>query len=446
MEHKENKMGVMPINKLLITMSLPVIFSMLIQALYNVVDSIFVARISENALTAVSLAFPFQNLMIAVASGTCVGVNAILSRSLGQKDYDAVNKSANVGIFLNFASYVVFMLLGLFGSELFFTLQTDIPEIVQGGTVYLKICTAFSFGMFGQFVFERLLLSTGKTVYNMISQLVGAVINIILDPILIFGMFGLPEMGIAGAAAATVIGQIIAMFVAMMLNHHYNHYVKIKLSEIRPQKEYVKAIYAVGVPSILMMSIGSVMTFCLNKILIAFTATATAVFGVYFKLQSFVFMPVFGLNNGMVPIVAYNYGARSKDRVMQTVKLAVMYAVAVMLIGFALFQIIPGVMLSLFNASADMLSIGIPALRTISYSFLFAGFCIVCGSVFQALGNGVYSLVVSVLRQLVVLLPVAYLLSLTGNLNAVWLSFPIAELMSVAASAFFLRRVIREKF
>ncbi|MBQ7901823.1 MAG: MATE family efflux transporter, partial [Clostridia bacterium] len=442
----ENKMGVMPINKLLITMSLPVIFSMLIQALYNVVDSIFVARISENALTAVSLAFPFQNLMIAVASGTCVGVNAILSRSLGQKDYDAVNKSANVGIFLNFASYVVFMLLGLFGSELFFTLQTDIPEIVQGGTVYLKICTAFSFGMFGQFVFERLLLSTGKTVYNMISQLVGAVINIILDPILIFGMFGLPEMGIAGAAAATVIGQIIAMFVAMMLNHHYNHYVKIKLSEIRPQKEYVKAIYAVGVPSILMMSIGSVMTFCLNKILIAFTATATAVFGVYFKLQSFVFMPVFGLNNGMVPIVAYNYGARSKDRVMQTVKLAVMYAVAVMLIGFALFQIIPGVMLSLFNASADMLSIGIPALRTISYSFLFAGFCIVCGSVFQALGNGVYSLVVSVLRQLVVLLPVAYLLSLTGNLNAVWLSFPIAELMSVAASAFFLRRVIREKF
>lgn len=442
----ENKMGTMPINKLLISMSLPMVISMLVQALYNVVDSIFVSMISENALTAVSLAFPFQNLMIAVASGTSVGINALLSRSLGAKKYHDANKTANVGLFLLMLSSLVFVVLGLAISRKFFLVQTDIPEIVDGGTVYLQICTVLSFGIFGQFAFERMLLSTGKTIYPMISQLIGAVINIIFDPILIFGKFGFPEMGIAGAAIATVFGQIVAMFAAMIMNLKFNEYVNLHISEIRPRAEYVKQIYKVGVPSILMMSIGSLMTFCMNKILIGFTATAAAVFGVYFKLQSFIFMPVFGLNNGMVPIIAFNYGANNRDRVVSTAKLAIMYAVGLMFLGFLAFQFIPDKLLGMFNASESMLSIGDTALRIISISFLFAGFCIVCGSVFQALGNGVYSLIVSIARQLVILIPAAYLLSLTGRLELVWWSFPIAEIASVGTSAFFMKKLLRERF
>lgn len=439
-------MGVMPINKLLISMSLPMVVSMMVQALYNIIDSIFVSWLSENALTAVSLAFPFQNLMIAVSSGTCVGVNAILSRCLGAREFDKANKCANAGLFLIIVSYVVFFFVGMFGSKPFFMAQTDNAEIIEGGTVYLKICTMASFGIFGQILFERLLLSTGKTVFSMISQLVGAIINIIFDPIFIFGWFGVPAMGIAGAAWATVMGQIIAMFVGLWLNVKYNKEIKLSFKNFVPSKAYVKEIYSVGAPSIIMMSIGSAMTFCLNKILINFTATATAVLGVYFKLQSFIFMPVFGLNNGMIPIIAYNYGAKNKERVMKTFKLSVIYAVCIMMLGFAAFQLVPKALLGMFNASDEMLSIGVTSLRTISYSFLFAGFCIVMGSVFQALGNGVYTLIISVMRQLVVLVPTAYLFSLTGNIDNVWLAFPIAEIACVIAAVVLMRRLLKIRF
>lgn len=443
---RKNKMGTMPVNKLLISMSLPMMASMLVQALYNIVDSIFVSYISENALTAVSLAFPFQNLMIAVASGTGVGMNALLSRNLGEKDYKSANRAANTGIFLTIINFIVFAVLGLLIARPFFAFQTNDTEIVEFGVQYLLICSVASFGIFFQITFERLLVSTGKTVLSMISQMSGAVINIILDPILIFGLFGLPKMGVAGAAAATVIGQICAAIIGLCLNRKLNGEIKIGREILKPHGATAKEIYRVGVPSILMMSIGSVMTFCLNKILIAFTATATAVFGVYFKLQSFIFMPIFGLNNGMVPIVAFNYGAKDKKRVTDTIKLSVIYAVSIMMVGFLIFQIIPGVLLSMFNASPDMLAIGIPALRIISCAFIFAGFCIIAGSVFQALGNGMYSLIVSVARQLIVLIPAAYLLSLTGNVNNVWWSFPIAEVMSLTLSAIFLKNILKDKF
>lgn len=443
---QENKMGTMPINRLLITMSLPIVISMLVQALYNVVDSIFVSYVSEEALTAVSLAFPFQNLMIAVGSGTGVGINALLSRNLGAKEYDNANKAANVGVFLVAVSYIVFAIAGVFFSKPFFEFQTKDAEIVSGGYIYLLICSLFSFGIFGQITFERLLLSTGKTIYSMISQTSGAVVNMILDPIFIFGFGPIPALGVAGAAIATVIGQICAMFVGIILNIKFNKEIKLGKGILKPSGKTIWEIYKVGIPSILMMSIGSIMTFGINKILISFTATATAVFGVYFKLQSFIFMPIFGLNNGMVPIVAFNYGAKNKKRVTKTIKLSMLYAVSMMVLGFVLFQTIPNVLLNFFNASEEMLKIGIPALRTISYSFLFAGFCIICGSVFQALGNATYSLIVSIARQLVVLLPAAYLLSLTGNVNSVWWAFPIAEIMSLTLSIIFLKFILQSKF
>lgn len=430
----ENKMGVMPINKLLITMSLPMIISMLVQALYNVVDSIFVAQISENALTAVSLAFPLQNFMIAVGSGTGVGINALLSKSLGEKNYDEANKVANNGIFLAIISYLLFFLIGIFGVRFFFECQTNVAEIIDGGYYYLLICTTCSFGLFGQFVFERLMQSTGKTFYIMLTQGLGAITNIILDPILIFGLFGFPKMGTAGAAIATVTGQIFAMILAIYLNATKNHEIKVQIKGFRPNLQTIKKIYSVGIPSIIMGSISSVMTFGMNKIIIVFTSTATAVFGVYFKLQSFVFMPVFGLNNGMVPIVSYNYGAKNKDRIISTIKISIVYAVGIMLIGLCVLQIFPEQLLTLFNASNELISIGVPALKTISLSFIFAGFCIILGSVFQSLGNGILSLMVSVVRQLVVLLPCAYLLSKTGNLNLVWWAFPISEIASVFLS------------
>ena len=442
---KENKMGTMPINKLLITMSLPMMISMLVQALYNVVDSIFVSQISENALTAVSLAFPVQNFMIAVGVGTGVGINALLSRALGEKNFEEANKVANNGVFLAVMSYLAFFIIGILFSKKFFQWQTDIEDIVNGGYSYLIICTTCSFGMYGQIVFEKLMQSTGRTFYSMISQLTGAVINIILDPILIFGLFGLPKMGITGAAVATVLGQISSMSLGIYLNKTKNKEIKIKVKGFRPNLKTIKKIYAVGIPSIVMSSTGSIMTFGVNKILLVFTSTATAVFGVYFKLQSFIFMPVFGINNGMVPIVSYNYGARNKDRLMQTVKTSIIYAIGIMLIGLAIFQLMPKQLLGLFNASEEMISIGIPALRIISLSFIFAGYCIVVGSMFQALGNGIMSLIVSIGRQLVVLLPAAYLLSKSGNLNLVWWAFPIAELASVLLSIIGFRYVYRKE-
>ena len=438
---KENKMGVMPVNKLLLSMSLPIMISMLVQALYNIVDSIFVAKISENALTAVSLAFPIQSLMIATATGTGVGVNAILSKSLGEKNFEKANRTAVNGVFLAVMSYILFVIIGLTVTMPFYRSQTSDAEILAYGKQYLTIVCVASIGLFAQIIFERLLQSTGKTIYTMITQGTGAIINIILDPILIFGLLGFPAMGVTGAAVATVAGQIVGGIMGVVINEKVNHEIKLIWKGFRPSLQMIGAIYRVGVPSIIMQAIGSLMTYGMNLILISFTSTATAVFGVYFKLQSFIFMPIFGLNNGMIPIVAYNYGAGKKERLIKTVKLSVAYAMAVMVIGFLIFQTLPQVLLQWFNASDRMMEIGVPALRIISISFLLAGFCIICGSVFQALGNGVYSMVVSIARQLVVLLPVAFLLSKLGHVNYVWWAFPIAELMSLALSTFFLFRI-----
>ena len=445
---QENKMGIMPVNKLLISMSLPMIISMIVQALYNVVDSIFVSYISENALTAVSLAFPAQNLMIAFASGTAVGVNALLSKSLGEKNFDRANKSAENGLFLVFIEYLFFLAFGIFGVRFFYNMQTDVVEIVEYGYSYMSICSIFSFGVFGQMMTERLMQSTGRTIYTMFTQGSGAIINIILDPILIFGLLGFPKMGIAGAAWATVIGQIFAFVLALVLNAKYNKDIKLSVKHFRPDKKIIGRIFAVGIPSTIMMAIGSVMNFMFNKILISFTETAAAVFGVYFKLQSFIFMPVFGMNNGIIPIIAYNYGAQKRKRMMKAVKLGIVYALMFMVAGLIIMQLFPEQLLSIFNATPDMVKIGIPALRTISICFVFAGFCIVIGSIFQALGRGTFSMIVSVSRQLIVLIPAAYLLSLTGELNNVWWSFPIAEIASVIASAacfiYLYKKVIRK--
>ncbi|HIS46293.1 MAG TPA: MATE family efflux transporter [Candidatus Scybalocola faecigallinarum] len=441
---QENKMGVMPVNRLLLTMSVPIMISMLVQALYNIVDSMFVAMLNENALTAVSLAFPAQNLMIAVSTGTGVGINALLSKSLGEKNYEKANKTAVNALFLALCSYIVFAVAGIFFSRSFFLVQTDVPEIVEGGTTYLMICTVFSFGLFFQIICERLLQATGRTIYTMISQGIGAIINIIFDPIFIFGLFGVPKMGVAGAAIATVFGQIVAAIIGIVINIKKNSEIHISLKKFRPSGTIIKNIYMVGIPSIIMASIGSVTTFGMNKILIGFSTTATAVYGVYFKLQSFVFMPLFGMNNGMVPIIAYNYGAKKPDRMVKTLKLSIAYAVGIMVIGFIVFEVFAGQLLSIFNASDYMLSIGVPALRTIAVHFLIAGFSIVSSSVFQALSHGFFSLWISLVRQLIVLLPVAFLLSLTGDLENVWWCFPVAELVSAAMCAFFLRYTFKK--
>ena len=442
---RENKMGVMPVGRLIVTMALPMIVSMLIQALYNVVDSMFVSRIHEDALAAVSLAFPVQNLLIGLCTGTGVGVNALLSRSLGQKNYNEANRAAHNGIFLAVLGAIAFFLFGLFGARAFFATQTDNADIVAYGADYLSLVTMLSFGIFGEIILERLLQSTGKTFYTMLTQGTGAILNIIFDPIFIFGYFGFPAMGVRGAALATVLGQIVALILGLVFNLKFNREISLNMVGFRPSWRVIRTIYAVGLPSIVMMLVGSVMNYGINQILLGFTSTATAVFGVYFKLQSFVFMPVFGLNNGMVPIVAYNYGARNKERILKTIRISIGIATGVMLLGLAIFQLLPAQLLGLFNPTPELLAIGVPALRLISLSFIFAGFCVVSGSVFQALGNGMYSLLVSIARQLIVLLPVAWLMARTGNIDMVWLSFPIAELMSVAVSAFFLARIYRQK-
>ena len=452
---EENKMGVMPINKLLITMSLPMVASMLIQALYNIVDSMFVGRYDINALTAVSLAFPYQNLMIAVATGTGVGMNAILSKSLGEKNFKKANIVAGNGFLLALISAVVFAFLGFTISEIYFKLQNSNETIIEYGKQYLFVCSGLSFGLFGQIIFERMLQSTGKTLFSMFSQGIGAIINIILDPIMIFGYFGFPSLGVTGAALATAISQIISMFIAFYFNHRFNEYINLKREYMRFKAEIIKKIYEIGLPSILMVAVGSVMTFLLNKILGGFDkidtpygigagTLATTVFGIYFKLQSFVFMPVFGLNNGMVPIIAYNYGAKKKDRIKKTIKLSIIYAVSIMLLGFLAFQFLPDRLISLFNDNESLLNIGCVALRTISISFIFAGFCIVSSSVFQAMGKGIYSLLVSVSRQLLFLLPLAFILSLTKNLDLIWWAFPLAEIIAVTLCCLFLKRLFRK--
>lgn len=435
---QENKMGIMPVSKLIITMSLPIMASMLVQALYNIVDSIFVAKISENALTAVSMAFPIQNLMIAVGTGTGVGINALLARNLGAKNYKKVNHIANHAVFLAVLSYLLFLLVGFFGSEAFFRSQTDIEEIVIYGTQYIKVCCCFSLGIFLQIFFERMLQATGKTVHSMISQGIGAITNIILDPILIFGMFGLPAMGVTGAALATVIGQFVGAFVGIVLNHKKNKEVQIVLKGFRPDFAMIKQIYGIGIPSIIMASIGSIMNYGMNRILLGFTSTATAVFGVYFKLQSFIFMPVFGLNNGVIPVIAYNYGAGNRERVVKAIKTSIVIALLIMTAGVIIFQVMPVTLLNMFDASAVMVEIGVPALRIISLSFVFAAIGIGCSCAFQALGYAFYSMLMSIARQLLVLLPVAYVLSLTGKVGLVWFAFPIAEVAAIIICAFFM--------
>ena len=429
----ENKMGTMPIGKLLFNMSLPMMISMLVQALYNIVDSIFVAKLSENALTAVSLAFPLQTLLIAVATGTGVGMNALLSKALGERRSDEADKIAVNTAFIYFLSYLVFLILGFTIVKPFYASQigTADAEIMEMGIDYLRTVMIFSFGLLSQIFFERLLTSTGRTIFSMTSQLCGAITNIILDPIMIFGLLGCPKMGVTGAAAATVIGQCVAAIVAFTCNHKFNHDVKLHFRGFRPSAKIIGTIYAIGVPSIIMQSIGSVMTYSMNRILIEFSSTATAVFGVYFKLQSFFFMPLFGLNNGITPIIAYNYGARNRKRMVKTIRLSLITAFSLTFIGFLCFEGIPQILL------------GIPALRIIGIHYLLAWFCIVSGTVFQALGKAVFSMIVSIMRQLVVLIPAAYILSKLGGLHVVWWSFPIAEIVSLVVSLLFLLRINR---
>lgn len=441
----ENKMGTMPVFKLILNMSLPMMFSMFIQAMYNIVDSYFVAKISENAITAVSLAFPVQNLMISFAVGTSVGVNALLSMRLGQKNQDEVNKAGMNGIFLALATYVLFAVLGFFFLKPYFYSQIDIQEIRDYGLTYMNIVLFMGFGCFSSIMFEKLLQSTGKATLSMWSQLIGAITNIILDPMMIMGIGPFPAMGIAGAAWATVIGQILAAIVSISLNIKYNNEIQFRWKSFRPDLKVIGAIYKVGIPSIVLSSIASVTTTLINMILGAFSSTAIAVYGLYFKLNSFIFMPVFGLNSGIVPIIAYNYGAQNYKRLTSSIKLGLAIAFVIMVVGMLIFMIIPGPLLSLFEASDEMLSIGIPAMRIIASSFCGAAIAIVLGSVFQALSSAMLSMIVSVCRQVLVLTPAAYLLSLTGNINNIWFCFPIAEVVSVGLSLIFYRKIYREK-
>ena len=441
---RENKMGTMPENKLLLSMAVPMMISMLVQALYNIVDSIFVSRICEDALTAVSMAFPWQNIVIAIAVGFGVGINALLSRALGQKNAERVNQVAVNGLLLAGLSYLLVLVAGLIGIRAYMRTQTDIETIVNYGITYLNICILCSFGVFVEITFERFLQATGRTVYSMITQLTGAITNIILDPILIFGLLGFPKLGIAGAAWATVIGQCVGAVVAVMLNHFRNPEVHLRLRHIRPNGRLMGEITAISIPSIIMSCISSLTCFVMNMILIAYSSTAVAVFGVYFKLQSFVFMPVFGLNNGMVPIIAYNYGAQKPERIHKTIRLGMVYAVAIMVIGLLVFQLIPKELLLMFDASDAMLGIGAPALRIMSLAFVFAGVGIASSSACQAFGYSVYSMLISIARQIVVLIPAAYLLSLTGVLRSIWFAFPIAEIVSLFLSLFFLRTTLKK--
>ncbi len=442
---QENKMGVMPVGKLLANMAIPMVISMLVQALYNVVDSIYVSQISESAVTALSLAFPVQNLQIGFAVGIGVGVNSLLSKSLGEKNQEAANRAAGNGMVLMLIVTAAFMLFGIFGVRPYYEMQSDVAETVEGGIVYSRICCLMTLGVFMEILGERLLQATGRTVHTMITQAMGAVINIILDPILIHGWFGLPALGVAGAAWATVIGQWAAALLALYFNEYQNPEVQFGKRYARLDGATVRQILTVGVPSIVMNGIGSVMNFGMNQILQGFTETATSVFGIYFKLQSFFFMPLFGINNATISIMAYNYGARKPERIVKTLKIAVGAAFVLMTGGFLVFQFVPELLLGLFNPSENFLAIGRGCLRTISFSFPVAAVCISLGASFQALGNGIYSTIVSLGRQMFVLLPVAFLLSLSGNVNMVWLAYPIAEVVSGALTAFFFARIYRQK-
>ena len=441
---EENKMGVKPVKPLILSMSLPMMASMLVQALYNIVDSIFVARVSESAVTAVTLVFPMQNLMIALGMGAGVGVNALLSKGLGAKDQKAADHAANMGLLLTGLHYILFFIVGMCFSSLFINSQTDDAKIASYAVSYLRIISVLSFGCFFQVMLERLLQSTGRTHLSMISQMSGALINIVLDPIMIFGLLGFPRMEVAGAALATCIGQMCAACIGIVLNLKYNRDVNLSFKKIfKPHMETIGRIYFIGVPSMLMMAIGSVMTYFMNIITGMFSSTAQAVFGVYFRLQSFFFMPVFGLNNGLIPVMAYNYGAKRKGRIMEALKFSVFLGVAIMLMGTLVFNVLPKNLLAIFDASDDMIKIGVPALRIIGLSYPMAAFAIMLGSVFQAFAKSYYSFFVSIARQLIVLIPVAWLLAQTGNINNVWWAFPIAEIVSLSVTLVFFKKVKR---
>ena len=442
---QENKMGVMPVGKLLANMALPMIISMLVQALYNVVDSIYVSQISESAVTALSLAFPVQNMQIGFAVGIGVGVNSLLSKSLGEKNQEAANRCAGNGLVLMLIVTVAFILFGIFGVRPYYEMQSDVVETVEGGIVYTRICCLLTLGVFMQIWGERLLQATGRTVLTMITQSTGAIVNIILDPILIHGQFGMPAMGVAGAAWATVIGQWVGALLTLYFNVTRNPEVQFGKRYAKLHGRTVKQILTVGVPSIIMNGIGSVMNFGMNQILQGFTETATSVFGIYFKLQSFFFMPLFGLNGATISIIAYNFGARKPERIVKTLKIACTAGLCLMTAGLLVFQLLPDMLLGMFNPSEQFLVIGRAALRTISFSFPIAAVCIIISASFQALGNGIYATITSLCRQMFVLLPAAYLLSLTGEVNNVWLAYPIAEVASGTATAFFFARIYRQK-
>lgn len=442
---KENKMGVMPVGKLLMNMALPMIISMLVQALYNVVDSIYVSRISESAVTALSLAFPVQNMQIGVAVGIGVGINSLLSKSLGEGNQEAANRTAGNGMVLMLIATAAFMLFGMFGVRPYYEIQSAVAETVEGGIAYTRICCLLILGSFLQIYAERLLQATGRTVLTMVTQATGAIVNIILDPVFIFGWFGLPAMGMAGAAIATVIGQWTGALLGLYFNEKHNPDVQFGRRYAKLDGNIVRAILTVGIPSIIMNSIGSIMNFGMNQILQGFNETATSVFGIYFKLQSFFFMPLFGLNGATISIIAFNYGARKPERIMKTLKLACSAGLGLMVFGFLIFQVAPDLLLSLFNPSETFLLIGRSALRTISWSFPIAAVCIILSASFQAMGNGMYATITAICRQLVVLLPAAYLLRLTGNVNMVWLSYPIAEIASGAATVYFFIRIYRQR-
>ena len=442
---QENKMGVMPIGRLMVNMALPMIISMLVQALYNVVDSIYVSQISESAVTALSLAFPVQNMQIGFAVGIGVGVNSLLSKSLGQKNQEQANRTAGNGIVLMGIVTVLFMLFGFFGVRPYYEMQSTVTETVEGGIVYTRICCLLTAGIFMSVLGERLLQATGRTVYTMICQSTGAIVNIILDPILIHGWFGAPAMGIAGAAVATVIAQWVSAAMTIYFNLRHNPELSFAAAYFKLDKATVGSILTVGVPSIVMNGIGSVMNFGMNQILQGFTETATSVFGIYFKLQSFFFMPLFGINNATISIIAFNYGAQKPERITKTLKLTCTAALCLMTFGLLVFQLVPELLLGMFNPSETFLTIGKAALRTISWSFPIASICIALTACFQALGNGIYSTIVSICRQMLVLLPAAYLLSLTGQVNAVWLAYPTAEVVSGTVTLLLFRRIYRQK-
>lgn len=442
---QENKMGVMPVGKLLVNMALPMIISMLVQALYNIVDSVYVSQVSESAVTALSLAFPVQNMQIGFAVGVGVGVNALLSQSLGRKDQESVNWAAGQGVFLALVATGLFMLFGFFGVRPYYTMQSTVAETVEGGIAYTSICCIFTVGIFIQVLCERLLQATGRAMQTMILQGTGAIINIILDPVFIHGWWGMPRMGVAGAAVATVIGQCTGAVLGIYLNLRHNPEVQLHVKFMKPNWKVIAPILEVGIPSVVMNGIGSVMNFGMNQILQGFNEVATGVFGIYYKLQSLFFMPLFGINNATISILAYNYGARKPKRIVHTLKLATAVAVCIMLVGLAVFQLFPQALLGIFNPTEEFLAIGVKALRILCLPFPVAAICISLGASFQALGKGSYSTVVSLCRQLIVLLPVAYLLSLTGSVDNVWWSFPIAEVMSALVTGLLFAKLYRQK-